>query len=134
MNISKIWTSIELKAEDDYFSLSDDERRVYSLRKVIDAINGRGLLSLYRSRDYLYPEDIVEDLYALEQDEAAAIIENANSMFPGGFVPEEPEERAEIIDSWDEGFDELFDQWTDDILEFNSFLEGAYNNLISSLE
>ncbi len=133
MNTNKIWSQIAMKAEDDYASLTDEERVVYNLRKVMDAVNGKGLMRLYEDGDYYYAEDSVEDLYTAGLDEVAAIIESANAMFPGGCPPEESEERIEIIDSWDHEFDELFDQWTDDILEFSAEMERSYSELISAL-
>ena len=77
---------------------------------------------------------MTEDLYACELDEIAFIIDSANALFPGGYPPEEPDERAEIIDSWDGEFDELFDQWTDDILEFYPGLSSALRGLMESLQ
>ena len=51
---SKVWDAIAKKAEDDYASLSDNERVIYNLRKVIDAVNDRGLMSLYLDMDFYY--------------------------------------------------------------------------------
>ena len=132
---SKIWENILKKAEDDYGSLTEKERVVYNLRKIIDAVNDRGLISLYASENFEYynAEDSVEDLYTAGLDEIAAIIESANAMFPGGCPPEDYYERVDIIDSWDRDFDELFDQWTDDILEFSVDMEKSYEKLISDL-
>jgi len=129
-----IWAKIASKAEDDYFSLTEKERVVYNLRKVMEAVNGRGLMRLYEDSDYYYAEDSVDDLYTAGLDEIAAIVESANAMFPGGCPPEELDERLEIIDSWDHEFDELFDQWTDDILEFSSEMEASYSGLLRALE
>ena len=133
MNTNKIWSRIAMKAEDDYASLTEKERVLYNLRRVMDAVNGRGLMSLYETNDYYYAEDSVEDLYTAGLDEVAAIIESANAMFPGGCPAEETEERLEIIDSWDHEFDELFDQWTDDILEFSAEMERSYNEIAVAL-
>lgn len=135
MNTSKIWSRIALKADDDYSSLTEEERVVYNLRKVMDAVNSRrGLIKLYEENDYYYAEESVDDLNAAGLFEVAAIIENANAMFPGGCPPEELEERIEIIDSWDHDFDELFEQWTDDILEFSAEMERSYNELITAFD
>ena len=128
-----IWAKIANKAEEDYFSLSEKERVVYNLRKVMEAVNGRGLMRLYEDTDYYYAEDSVDDLYTAGLDEVASIIESANAMFPGGCPSEELEERLEIIESWDHEFDELFDQWTDDILEFSSEMERSYSELLTAL-
>lgn len=133
MNTNKIWSQIAMKADDDYASLTEAERVIYNLRRVMDAVNGRGLMKLYEDGNYYYAEDSVDDLYTAGLDEVASIIESANAMFPGGCPPEESDERIEIIDSWDHEFDELFDQWTDDILEFSAEMEKSYNELISEL-
>ena len=131
---NEVWAKIANKAEDDYFSLDEKERVIYNLRKVMEAVNGRGLMRLYEDSDYYYAEDSVDYLYTAGLDEVAAIIESANAMFPGGCPPEEYEERMEIIDSWDHEYDELFDQWTDDILEFASFMDVTYNKLLKAIE
>ena len=128
-----VWAKIASKAEDDYFSLDEKERVVYNLRKVMEAVNGRGLLRLYEDSDYYYAEDSVDDLYTAGLDEIASIIESANAMFPGGCPPEELEERIEIIDSWDHEYDELFDQWTEDILEFSAEMERSYNDFLKAV-
>ena len=129
-----VWAKIASKAEDDYFSLDEKERVIYNLRKVMEAVNGRGLMRLYEDSDYYYAEDSVDDLYTAGLDEIAAIIESANAMFPGGCPPEEYDERVEIIESWDHEYDELFEQWTDDILEFSAEMERSYSDILKSLE
>ena len=134
MKTGKIWLEISAKAEEDYAGLSEKERQLYSLGRIIEAVNGKGLMSLYESREYYYADDSVEDLYTAGLDEIAAIIESANAMFPGGCPAEEYEERLEIIDSWEYEFDELFDQWTDDILEFSADMERSYNAILAELE
>lgn len=131
---SRIWASIAAKAEDDYSALNADKRVLYSLRKVMEAVNGKGLIALYEDGDYYYAEDSVDDLYTAGLDEIAAVIESANAMFPGGCPPEEPEERLEIIDSWDHEFDSLFEQWTEDILEFSADMERSFDRLIKAIE
>ena len=131
---SKILAVIAEKAEDDYAALSLEERVIYNLKRVMDAVNGKGLISLYENSDYYYAEDSVEDLYTAGLDEIATVIESANAMFPGGCPPEEPEERIEIIDSWDHDFDSLFEQWTEDILEFSAEMERGLDKLLSEID
>ena len=133
MNTNKIWAAIAAKAEDDYSALSDKERVAYNLRRVMDAVNGRGLLRLYEDSEYYYAEESVDDLYSAGLDEVASVIESANAMFPGGCPPEESEERMEIIDSWDHEYDELFDQWTDDILEYSADMERSFTHLLTEI-
>ena len=43
--MNKILLKICEKAEDDYFSLTADERAAYNLKNVLDAVPGKGLLS-----------------------------------------------------------------------------------------
>lgn len=133
MNWNKIWARISEAAEDDYYSLTDEERVIFNLKNVIDAVSGKGLMSFYENKNGDYAEDAAEDLYTAGLDEAASIIESANAIFPGGCPPSENDCRIEIIDSWDHEFDELFDQWTDDILEFSQLLDETFENLISQL-
>lgn len=132
MNNKKLSKICE-KAEDDYFSLTAEERAVYNLKNVIDAITGKGLLSFYKSSGGDYAEDAVEDLYSVGMDEVAFVLENANSLFPGGYPDEDRETRLEIIEEWEHEYDSLYDQWTDDMAEFLLPLEEAFEQLLSNL-
>ncbi len=133
MSWNKIWARITEAAEDDYFSLSDDERAVFNIKNIIDAVNGAGLLSYYENYCADYAEDAVDDLYNLGMDEVASIIENANAIFPGGCPPDDLDTRMEIIDSWEHEYDSLYDQWNDDIMEFMLPLEEAFEELVAKL-
>lgn len=134
MNYIKILTQISEKAEDDYFSLSSTERAIYNIKNIIDAVNGKGLLSIYENEHGNYSEDAVEDLYSAGMDEVASIIENANALFPGGCPSDSLDERLEIIDSWEHEYDSLYEQWTEDILEFIIPLEEALEELTAKLK
>ena len=134
MNIQKLWNKINEEAEDDYYSLTENERAFFNLKNLSDAVNGRGLLSFYENEYANYCEDVIEDLYSSGMDEIAAVLESANSTFPGGVPDEDIEERLEIIDSWDHDYDSLFEQWTDDILEFGTELESAIQDLASEID
>lgn len=120
-------------AEDDYYSLSNEERIAYNVKNVLDAVNGNGLLSFYESYHGDFALDAVDDLYSIGMDEIASVIENANAIFPGGCPPEDVESRVEIIDSWENEYDSLFEQWTDDILEFSAPLEKEFEKLMENL-
>ena len=133
MNFNKIWSKIQEAAEDDYFSLSTEERIAYNIKNVLDAVNGAGLLSFYESYHGDFALDAVDDLYSVGMDEIASVMENANAIFPGGCPPEDVDSRIEIIDSWDHEYDSLFEQWTDDILEFSAPLEKEFEKIISTL-
>lgn len=134
MNWHKIWTKISEAAEDDYYSLSEKERAAYNMKNLIDYVNGDGLLSYYEAYCADYCEDLVEDLYNCGMDEIASVIESANAIFPGGCPPADLDARIEIIDSWEHEYDSLFEQWTDDILEFGIPLESAFEKYISEIE
>ncbi len=133
MNLAKIQAKINAAAEDDYTALTDQERTFFNLKNILDAVNGNGLLGYYESEHSNYAVDAVDDLYSVGMDEVASVIESANAIFPGGFPPEEAEDRMEIIDSWEHEYDSLYEQWTDDILEFSLSLEEACENLARSL-
>jgi len=133
MSWNKIWARITEAAEDDYFSLSDEERAVFNIKNIIDAVSGAGLLSYYESYCADYAEDAVEDLYSAGMDEVASVIENANALFPGGCPPDDLDTRIEIIDSWEHEYDSLYDQWNDDIMEFMLPLEEAFEGLVAKL-
>ncbi len=134
MNSSKIWERISETAEDNYFLLSSDERIAYNLKNIIDAVNDNGLLSYYKSHCADYAEDAVEDLNNVGMYEVASIIENANALFPGGCPDEDLEERLEIIDSWEHEYDSLYEQWTEDILEFSIPLEETLAQIMSKIK
>ena len=133
MNLNKIFAKISEAAEDDYFSLSSEERAIFNIKNVIDAVNGAGLLSFYENYCGDFAQDAVDDLYSAGMDEAASIIENANAIFPGGCPPEDVDSRIEIIDSWEHEYDSLYDQWNDDIMEFLIPLEQALEQLLAKL-
>ena len=133
MNFSKIWSKISKSAEDDYFSLSENDRAIYNIKNLLDAVRGNGLLSFYESYSGDYSQDLLDDLYLVGMDEIAAVVESSNSIFPGGYPPEELELRLEIIDSWEHEYDPLYEQWTEDILEFSKELEDAWKNLFSEI-
>ena len=133
MSWNKIWARITEAAEDDYFSLSDEERAVFNIKNIIDAVSGAGLLSYYDSYCADYAEDAVEDLYSAGMDEVASVIENANALFPGGCPPDDLDTRIEILDSWEHEYDSLYDQWNDDIMEFMLPLEEAFEGLVAKL-
>ncbi len=134
MNLNKVWSKIQESAEDDYYSLSNEERIAYNIKNIIDAVNGRGLLSFYESYHGDFALDAVDDLYSIGMDEIASVLENSNAIFPGGCPPEDVESRLEIIDSWEHEYDSLYEQWTDDILEFAAPLEAEFEKIISNLE
>ena len=131
---NKLLAKICEKAEDDYFSLTDGERAAYNVKNVIDAVTGKGLLSFYKTSCGDFAEDTVEDLYSIGMDEVAFVMENANSLFPGGYPEEELDARLEIIEDWDHEYDSLYDQWNDDIMEFLLPLEDALEQLLKTLD
>lgn len=134
MNSNNIWSKIQETAEEDYYSLSNEERIAYNIKNVLDAVNGSGLLSFYECYHGDFALDAVDDLYSVGMDEIASILENSNAIFPGGCPPEDVDSRLEIIDSWEHEYDSLFEQWTDDILEFSAPLEKEFEKIISNLE
>lgn len=129
MNNKKIAKVCEA-AENDYYSLTADERAVYNVKNIIDAVTGKGLLSFYENECGSYAVDTAEDLYSLGMDEVAFVVESANSLFPGGEPDEDLDARLEIIDSWDHDYDSLYDQWNEDIMEFLIPLEEAFEQLL----
>ena len=131
MDRFEIWSEILNTAENDYYSLSNEERAIYSLKSIVDAVHGTGLIKYYKSNAGGYAQDAIDDLYSAGLDEIAAVIESANSMFPEGVPPEDTDERLEIISDWDGEYDDLFEEWTEEILEFCAPLEEELNRLFS---
>ena len=132
MDHFEIWSEILSTAEDDYYALSNEERMIYGLKSILDAVNGQGLIAYYEGNAASHAEDTVEDLYTLGLDEIAAGIESANAMFPEGIPPTDVEERLDCISDWEGEFDDLFEEWTDEILEFSSMLEYEINRLLTN--
>jgi len=121
-------------AEDDYYSLTQEEKAVYNLKSIYDAVNGAGLLSYYQSYAGGYASDALDNLYSVGMEEIAAIIDSANAIFPECMPPEDTEERLEIIDEWEGEYDALFDEWTEEILEFAPPLMCELERLIEELD
>ncbi|MBR2473532.1 MAG: DUF4375 domain-containing protein [Clostridia bacterium] len=121
-------------AEDDYYSLTQEEKAVYNLKSIYDAVNGAGLLSYYQSYAGGYASDALDNLYSVGMEEIAAIIDSANAIFPECMPPEDTEERLEIIDEWEGEYDALFDEWTEEILEFAPSLMCELEKLIEELD
>ena len=132
MDRFEIWSEIIATAEDDYDALSGEEKMLYSLKSILDAVNGSGLISYYESNAGGYVEDALETLYSLGLDEIAAVIESANSMFPETTPPTDINERLDCIAEWEGDYDDLFDEWTEEILEFSSSLEQEISKLFSN--
>ena len=131
MDRFEIWTEILTTAEEDYYTLSSEERMIYGLKSILDAVNGSGLIAYYEGNAGGHAEDAVDDLYTLGLDEIAAVIESANAMFPDGLPPEDYEERNACIYDWEGEYDDLFDEWTDEILEFASMLDAEIERLLT---
>ena len=104
---------------------------IYGLKSILDAVHGSGLISYYEGTAGGYTEDAIEDLYSLGLDEIAAVIESSNSMFPDGTPPENLDERLDCIYDWESEYDDLFEEWTEEILEFSAPLEAEINRLLS---
>lgn len=121
-------------AEDDYYSLTLEERTVYNLKSILDAVSGSGLLSYYESFAGGFAVDALDDLYSVGMDEIAAIIESANAIFPECIPPEDLPTRLEIIEDWMGDYDALFDEWTDEILEFSTPLTCEIENILEALD
>ena len=132
MDRFEIWSEILATAEEDYYELSSEERMIYGLKSILDAVNGSGLIAYYEGNAAAHAEDAVEDLYSLGLDDIAAVIESANAMFPAGLPPEDIDERIGCIYDWEGEYDDLFEEWTDEILEFASMLEGEIERLFET--
>lgn len=134
MSRTKILKDIFDNAEDNYYSLTNEEQMIYNLKSILDAVNGLGLLSYYKGEAGAYADDAIENLYSIGIDEIAAIIESANAIFPDCLPPQDKDERNEIIDDWYGEYDALFDEWTDEILEFSAILSNEIESMIEELD
>ena len=134
MSKYEILREIFASAEDDYFSLTPEEKTVYNLKSIYDAANGAGLLSYYEGNAGGYAMDALDDLYSVGMDEIAAIIDSANAIFPDCCPPEDSETRCDIISDWEGDYDALFEEWTDEILEFASPLLNEIERLLEDLD
>ncbi len=121
--MNDIVSKIISRAEDDYYALTDDEKNVYIFNSILDAVNKGSLIKYYKSHAGGYALEAIEYLYSIGLDEIAAIIESANAIFPDTFPPEDMEERLEIIEEFEDDYSALFDEWTEEILEFAMPLE-----------
>ena len=133
-NMNGILSDILENGEDGYYELSENEQAVYNIKNLVDAVNGSGLLSYYKSAASSYVNDMLDTLYSLGMDEIAAVIESANAIFPDSYPPEDIAERLEIISEFEDDYAALFYEWTDEILEFISPLECELEALVEALE
>lgn len=134
MSKYEILREIFASAEDDYYSLTPEEKTIYNLKSIYDAVNGAGLLSYYESTAGGYATDALDDLYNVGMDEIAAIIDSANAIFPDCIPPEDTETRCDIISDWEGDYDALFDDWTDAILEFAAPLMTEIEHILEELD
>ena len=132
--MNKIIQKIMLCGDDDYYSLSETEKTVYNAKSILKAVNNGTLLEYYKSVCGGYACDAVDQMYSIGMDEIAAVIESANAIFPESCPPEDSEERLDIISDFEYEFESLFDEWTDEILEFSSMLEDEIQAIISSAD
>ena len=122
------------KGEDGYYDLAENEQAIYNVKSIIDAVNGDGLLSYYKSAAASYVNDALDTLYSLGMDEIAAVIESANAIFPDSYPPEDMSERLEIISEFEDDYAGLFYEWTDEILEFIAPLECELEAMLADIE
>ncbi len=132
--MKKIIEDIMAGGDEDYYTLSDEEKTVYNAKSILNAINGKGLLEYYKGISGGYACDALEQLYSIGMDEIAAVIESANAIFPETYPPEDMAERLDIISDFEDEYEALFDEWTDEILEFAPMLEEEIRNIVSELE
>ncbi len=118
----------------DYLMLTEEEKTVYNSQSILNAVNGKGLMQYYKDECGGYAEQALEQLYALGMDEIAAIIESANAIFPDCYPPEDTDERLEIIADFEDEYAALFDEWTEEILEFAPMLEAEIEILLGKIE
>ena len=133
MNYIKLWQDISRTAEDDYYSLPEDRQTLFNIKSIADSVNGDGLKSYYLSYAGAFAEDAANQLYDIGLDLVAAVIENANSLFPEGTPPEDDIERKEIIDEWDGDYDYLYDDWNETILQNIPELEAEIDSLFEKI-
>lgn len=126
--------SIMSLGDDDYYALGEEEKIVYNAQSILNAVNGSGLLEYYKGVCGGYACDAIEQLYSIGMDEIAAVMESANAIFPESYPPEDITERLDVISDFEDEFASLFDEWTDEILEFSQALEDEIKNIEKELE
>lgn len=126
--------SIMSLGDDDYYALGEEEKIVYNAQSILNAVNGSGLLEYYKGVCGGYACDAIEQLYSIGMDEIAAVMESANAIFPESYPPEDITERLDVISDFEDEFASLFDEWTDEILEFSQALEDEIKNIGKELE
>lgn len=132
--MKEIIENIMSGGEENYYALTDEEKTVYNAKSILNAVNGGGLLEYYKGVCGGYACDALDQLYSIGMDEIAAVIESANSIFPESYPPEDISERLDIISDFEDEYEALFDEWTDEILEFASMLEAEIERIVQELE
>ena len=86
-------------SEQGYDSLTEPEQIWLNTRGLIDAVNNGGLVSFFYNNQANYYDDTTFALGELEAFEVLDILESFGAFF-GESVPEDINERNEIINSW----------------------------------
>lgn len=134
MSRSQIMQDIIDTAENDYYTLSEEERTAYCLKSIYDAVSAPGLKSYYERFCGAYAAEAPDLLYSIGLDDVAAILESANAIFPDCIPPEDFDERNDIIFDWDDEYDALFEEWTNEILEGLFQISGELERILDELD
>jgi hypothetical protein len=129
------WEELVKKAEDNgYESLSESERIWYNTRVLIDSVSDGGIISFYYNTGADHLAETLEDLNKLKADKVIKLLLQVNKLFPGGNVPEDIDERNEIIDSWDdEKIDSKLEKLDDKFYGLEEDLEKKLEPVIQQL-
>lgn len=106
-----------------YECLTPDERIWFNVRSLIDAVSNGGLISFYYNPGADYLDETIEDLHKLGEQQVVNLIKKINKLFPNSKPPRDIDKRNEIIDSWDDKNEELFETVDSHFYELEEDLE-----------
>ena len=127
-------SKILIDGNEDFDSLTELEQNVFILASIRNAVNSSGIVEFYRGEGGARQDEAIELLEALDLDEIAFVLDSIGAIFPEGYPPEDLQERCELIAELEEDYADLFDEWTEQILDFISPLNNELDTLLKELE
>lgn len=127
-------SKILIDGNEDFDSLTELEQNVFILASIRNAVNSSGIVEFYRGEGGARQDEAIELLEALDLDEIAFVLDSIGAIFPEGYPPTDRGERNELIAELEEDYADLFDEWTEQILDFISPLNNELDTLLKELE
>lgn len=117
------WVKICDKGCEDYGSLTRPERVWYNVQVLLGSVENGGLASYFCESTVEHLFETIEDLRLLGAMDIIHLLKKMSSLFPNGTPSMDINERMEIMDDWDESYDQLLEDLDNEFFEKDSELE-----------